>query len=341
MINIALYSAYPGWLKNRIFDRESSCNANDVARRWIDLRQSLFARGYRFDTYDIYGDDRQIDYWLMLDPWKSTLQFMWYHRINPRRVIMCLIEPPVVNPWGWRNLRYYHWALGGVMTWHSELCGRYRRFRQFHFPCHIDPAQYPVYRASAKHNLALMLHANKTSNQPGQLYSLRRQIIRYFEQRGDSLLDLYGYGWNDDHARDPFHTSLYRGATDDKRLTYSQYYFAFCIDNSIAPGYITYDPLISMATGTVPVYKPMPDSTRLIPEDTFVNFDAFDSFDALTDHLQAMTASGQWERMRDRGWAFVNSSRYDPFTTETFCQEMGNGIESLIGHRAAGRRRAA
>ncbi len=341
MTNVALYCVYANWLKNQIFNKASDCNVNGVASRWIALRKAMFARGYRFDTFDMYQDLRQIDYWLMIDPWKSTLRFMWDRRINPYRVIMCLHEPPVINPWGWRKMRYYAWAFRGLMTWHSDFCLRYRRCKQYHFPCHFDAVKYADFRTSAKRNLSLMVHANKTSKEPGELYSRRRQIVRHFEKRGDGLLDLYGYGWNDPNARDPFHTSLYQGTTADKHMTYSQYYYAFCIDNSMVPGYITYDPLISMATGTVPIYMPMPDSTRLIPEDTFVNLNAYDSLDALINHLQEMITSGQWEQMRNRGWAFLNSPAYRPFTIDTFCQEMCDGIESLIGRRSIRRRRAA
>lgn len=334
MINIAYYTPYKNWLGNRMFDASAACNANDVLRRWIALREELASRGYRFETYDTYVDPKKIDFWLMQDPWPSTMKFMWYHRVNPRRTMMCLHEPPVINPWGWRKLPYYAWAMRGILTWHSALCERSRgKFRHYHFPCWFDPRRYSQYRQQPKKNLCLMIHGNKLSREPGELYSLRRQVIRHFEQRGDRLLDLYGYGWNEAHHRDPFFTNLYQGTTDDKWLTYSQYHFTFCIDNSIVPGYITYDPLISMATGTVPVYKPMPDSMRYIPADTFVNLDAFSSLDGLIARLRAMVGGGEWKAMRQRGWDFLNSHRYEPFTIGRFVRDMSDGIETFITGR--------
>lgn len=333
MTQIAFYIAYKDWLGNRMFDASAPCNRNDVARRWIALRQAMAARGMSLNTYDTYDKQSDIDYWLMMDPWKTTLEHVWYHRINPRRAMLMLHEPPVINPWGWKNLKYYGWMFRGFLTWHTGFCAQSKRFQPYHFPCWFEQAAYATYRSTPKRNLALMIHANKTSTEPGELYSLRREVIRYFEKRGDTLLDLYGYDWNNPDAADPFFSDLYQGTTDDKRETYSRYYYSFCIDNSVVPGYVTYDPLISMATGTVPVYKPMPDSMRLIPEDTFINLDAFSSYDALTEHLQDLIASGEYEAYRDRGWAFLNSSAYAPFTTERFCEEMCDGIEHFIGRQ--------
>jgi len=334
MTQIALYVAYKDWLGNRIFDLANECNRNDVAVRWIALRESLAERGYDLNTYDTYTDQKKIDYWLMIDPWESTLKYLWYYRVNPKRVMMMLHEPQVINPWGWKHLRWYAWMMRGILTWHSDLCRRNSRFHQYHFPCSFDRDACERYRRIEKDNFALMMHSNKMSPERGQLYSLRREIIRYYENRGDDLLNLYGYGWNDPNDSDPFHTTIHRGVTDDKMLTYAQHQFVFCIDNSIVPGYVTYDPLIAMAAGAVPIYKPMPDSMKLIPENTFVNYDRFDSHDDLTRHLQALIASGEVETVRRRGWDFIWSEQFEPFTIERFCREMCDGIEACIGSGA-------
>lgn len=331
MINVAYYTPYRNWLGDRMFDPTADCNVNDVARRWIALRDELALRGYRLATYDTYADRKKIDYWLLQDPWPSTFSFMRYHRVNPRRSIMLLHEPRVINPFGWKWLNWYRHLFRGVMTWQTELCAKHRRFYQYHFPCWFDAARYPKYRAARNRNLCLMMHSNKLNDEPGELYSLRRDVIDYFENRGDRLLDLVGRGWNDEQAEHPFFTTLYGGTTPDKRKTYSQYDFTFCIDNSIEPGYVTYDPLISMATGTVPIYKPMPDSCELIPPDTFINLDEFDSWDDLVRRLQQLISSGEHQAYRDRGWAFINSPDYAPFSIERFCKEMSEGIEALIG----------
>jgi hypothetical protein len=171
------------------------------------------------------------------------------------------------------------------------------------------------------------MHSNKSSNVYGELYSLRREIIRYYEQRSDGLLDLYGYGWNDNKSHIPFFTNLYKGISPDKKETFSEYYFAFCIDNCTVPGYITYDPLIAMATGTVPIYIPMADSTKYIPEDTFINFSEFKNLDELVTYLQTIVNTGKYEGYRERGWAFLNSKKYYPFTIHRFCEDMNKAIE--------------
>jgi hypothetical protein len=335
MLKVAYFTSYQDWLENRMFDLSSDANANDVLDRWVALKAFLAELDIDLNTYDVYASTREPDLWLVQECRKYELSFLRKHRINPRKAIPMLHEPPVVHPWQWRKLPYYAWLFKVILTWNSQLCQR-KKFRHYHFPVTFKAAKYPHYRANEKRNLCLMMHSHKTSDVPGELYSLRRRIIRGFEQRGGALLDLYGFGWNSDDPAwlrgrvDPFYTPLYKGTTHDKRETYSEYHFSICLDNCVQPGYVTYDPLISMAAGTVPVYLPMPDSLDFIPQDTFVNYADFDTLDDLVDHLQSLVASGRYEEYRERGWAFINSEAYRPFTVEKFCEDIHAAIEEAL-----------
>ena len=325
-LSVAYVTSVPGWLDDQMFNVDASINMNDVSTRWSTLQLYLAEQDIDLHTYDKFPSTRDVDLWIIEDPNPSKLGFVLRRRLSPKKLLANLIEPPVVNPWGWRNLRYYRHMVARVLTWQSDLCGRYDNFWHWNFPVPIDRGEYAHYRDNKKENLCLMMHSHKTNDQPGELYSLRREIIRYFEKRGDCLLDLYGRRWNNPSGRRPFITPLYKGTTPDKNETYSKYRFAFCIDNSVVPGYVTYDPFISMATGTVPIYLPMPDSLDYIPPNTFVDFSQFDSLDRLVERLQEIASGDEYEAYRRRGWEFVTSDRFAPFTIERFCEDMYRGI---------------
>lgn len=329
MRRVAYYTHYQNWLGNRMFDLTSDANANDVLDRWVALRAYLLERGIELNTFEQYPQPAKVDLWLMQEPTPDRFKFLLKHRIPLRRTVFLLHEPPVINPWGWKWLWLYRHLIGGVLTWHSGLCATLPHTHHYHFPVRIDRDRHGFYRSQAKKNLLVTIHANKTCHRPGELYSLRRDIIRYYERRGDALLDLYGYGWNDPAAVSPFHTPLYRGTTPDKRLTFSQYRFVLCIDNSVVPGYITYDPFLAMATGSVPIYLPMPDAAQFIPDDVYVNYRAFPTLDALTDRLLGIAAGAEYEAYRQRGWEFVAGAGYRPFTIGQFCEDMYRGIAAL------------
>jgi hypothetical protein len=95
------------------------------------------------NTYDIYASLKEVDIWLIQEPHPNTLKFIFKSPINPRKVILILHEPPVVNPWAWRFLKYYSWLFKVILTWQSDLCKKNRKFFHYHFPVKIDKAKYP------------------------------------------------------------------------------------------------------------------------------------------------------------------------------------------------------
>ncbi len=328
-MKVAFWTIYESWLKNQMFDLSSEANQNDVLVRYVALKQFLADKGIEFNTYDVYPNFKEVDVWLMMDPHYATFKFILKNFINPRKIALFLNEPLSSNLKAWRFLWFYTWLFKAMITWHTKLSERHKKFLHFFSPTTFDKNKHPYYKQQKKKNLCLMMHSNKNPNVKvrGQLISLRREVISYFDRRGDALLDLYGPGWNDKGSPWPFFTDLYKGMTDDKRETFSQCYFAFCIDNHYAPGYIEYDPFISMATATVPIYYPMPDSLNYIPENTFINYNDFNSMDELVLYLQSIAGTPEYEEYRKKGWEFINSEKFRPFTVEQFCEDIYKVIQ--------------
>lgn len=326
---VAYRPYYSALLRNEAFNLDHPMNMNGALERWAALKSYLAYRGIEFNTHDCYPDPREVDIWMMGELTKEMVRFVLKNRVDPATALFVMTEPPVVLPWGWAYSREVGRAFGGILTWNTDLCLESKRFMHYHFPVRIDPARYPFYRSRPKQNLCLMMHSNKHSRISGELYSLRRDIIRYFTDRGDHLLDLFGHGWNTAQppsGAEPFFSDLYRGVSPDKLGTFSNYWFTFCIDNSVVPGYITYDPLLAMATGTVPIYLPMPDSARYIPENTFVNLDHFESLNDLVSYIQSIVETDRYGQYVQDGWDFIRSKEFHPFTIERFCEDVFRAI---------------
>lgn len=325
----AYYTEYHGYRSNQMFNIHHEANVTGNLDRWVALRDFLAAKGIDLKTHDMHKNFKDVDVWLFTDPGRGAFEFMLRNfMLPPHRRILMLVEPPLINSRGWRYLALYSWLFKVILTWSPALVVRGGKYMPWHYPIAFDPIKDAQYRANPKKNLCMVLHSNKTSHRSGELYSLRRRIVEYFDRRGDGLLDLYGYGWNDASRPDPFFTPLYRGTAGDKRETYSQYFFVFCIDNSQVPGYITYDPFIAMASGTVPIYLPMPDAHQYIPADTFVNFNDFkDDLNELVRRLQEIVKNGEYEGYRERGLAYLNSEQFRPFTIGQFCEDVYRAIQ--------------
>ncbi|MFA6407404.1 MAG: glycosyltransferase family 10 [Candidatus Paceibacterota bacterium] len=328
-------------MKNQMFDEGSQVSKElgglPVMNRYAALKQFLFEKNIDINTFDIYKNPRkEADIWIMFEPGIRRYLFILKNLINPKKVIFFILEPRVVNPWAWKYLFLYRWLHRTFLSWSSDLAKKHpKQFVEFKVPVPFEGSRHAHFLGNQKRNLCVLMQSNKTSPVPGELYSLRRKIIKYFETRGDSLLDLYGPGWNTKDVKglgnsNPFYSTLYKGISSDKWETFSEYWFAFCIQNSIPAGDFEYDPFMAMATGTIPIYLPPPNVDEYIPRDTYINYNNFKNLDELVHHLQNFVNTSEYVAMRERGWKYINSEQYRPFTTEKFCEDVYQAIKRTI-----------
>jgi len=327
-------------LKDQMFDLESEAGKQlrglPILQRYIGLRDFLSQKGIEIHTFDMYKNLRDIDLWLMLEANPRNYFFFISRLINPRKVIPVILEPPVVSPWEWKYLHFWSRLHRFVLTWSPELVKANKKFMKFHYlPFSFDVSKYDYYNSKPKKNLCLLMQSNKASRVKGELYSLRREIIRYYETRGDNLLDLYGYGWNTLNTQhlgpsEPFYTPIYKGMAEDKWETFAEYKFIFCIQNAIPAGDYECDIFMAITTGVVPIYLPPQDADTYIPRDIYINYNDFENLDDLTDYIKSIVDTPVYEEYRRKGWEFINSARFRPFTVEQFCEDVYKTIQVAL-----------
>lgn len=164
-----------------------------------------------------------------------------------------------------------------------------------------------------------------------ELYLDRLDAVRFFSR--DKRFDLYGTGWERPtgykKGTEEAVKKSYRGYTEDKLATLQNYKFSICFENVIFGGLISEKIIDSFFAGCVPVYFGAPDVTDYIPQNTFIDFRKFASYNDLYRHLQGIKEETYNKYFRNIK-TFIYSKEYRLFTQEKFAKDIINILESYF-----------
>jgi hypothetical protein len=235
-------------------------------------------------------------------------------------VVLILWEPPVVRPRNWdsRLLRRFP----RVLTYDDDLVDG-QRFLKYNNPLRdgrlvLEGRQYGERRMLAS------VSGNKSSEEPGELYSSRVASFVHFAGRPDISFDMFGRGWDKPPAV-PVGTDAaallagaYAGACVNKLETLSGYRFAIAYENSLRPrGYVTEKVFDCLRAGCVPIYLGPDNVFDYVDKEAVIDRRAFGSDQELGDYLLGVSEA-EWEAMRAAGRAYVQGERFTPFLPECF-----------------------
>lgn len=320
MKNYLLFPHNAGDLKDNIF-----------ASPYHFLRESLQKRGIDLHTYDL-GDLKQADKVLCFNHRPSHYVACRAAGLQPSQLVLFLMEPKPVIPTQYSKKV---WDLyGTVFTFLDDLVDNKKFFKMYYPQGQKIMNDLPSF---SERKFLTLINANKYSYTKNELYSRRRQAIRYFERQTD--FDLYGFGWNHNGALNIGAASQafqqgrwiqyfvdavsgfkrsprYRGTitANDKRATVSNYKFAIAFENEEkTQGYITEKIFDCLFAGTVPVYLGADNITSYIPDSCFIDMRKFPTFEALEQRLRSMSES-EWQSYHEAGQALLHSAEFSPWT---------------------------
>ena len=305
---------------DKIFDLgDTSINIDHRNDPYKDMQQEFIRRGDEFHTIDHYEDNLTgVDYFLFFEMNPQWLKKLTELGLN-HKLIYCNAEPPAVNKLntaeGYRKITR---LIPYVMTWNQALVDNRTVFFKnipYYFKENIGTVPY------ADRKLLTSISGNKKSDYPGELYSERERVITFFEQNYPADFDFYGTGW--DGSRHP----AYRGKVDVKAETFHQYRFALAFENSQGlKGYVTEKMLDCLTAGIVPVYAGAEDVLDYIPQDCFIPYEKFGSYEELAEYLFGITQA-EYEGYLEAAQRFLHSDAVKQFSGERYAEDVYALIE--------------
>lgn len=157
------------------------------------------------------------------------------------------------------------------------------------------------------------------------LHDERLRAIVSFSRLGE--LDLWGIGWDQPLGgvtKNELQVlqSAWRGpiALGGKRAELRNHRFTLCFENCVFPGYVTEKIFDALLAGSVPIYLGAPDITGFVPQEAFIDYQAFRSLTELGEFLRAMPEA-TWQRYLEAGYGFLNSEQFrQHHVTSVACQ---------------------
>jgi hypothetical protein len=224
-------------------------------------------------------------------PREKLVLFMW----EPKTVLRLMYLPRIGN------------CFSRIYTWDDSLVDGKTYFK-FHYPVLMAMIEEIVPFEEKK--LCTLIASDLKSCDEKELYSQRKEAIRYFEEVGEGGFEFYGRRW------DPNAFKNYRGETQDKIGTIKNYRFNICYENTKdTPGYITEKIFDCFAAGSVPIYWGASNVEEYIPKDCFVDRNAFSSMEELHHFMKTM-AKAEYDGYLKRIRAFLITDVAKKFTYE-------------------------
>lgn len=276
---------------------------------FVYLYESLKDKNIELDTYD-KKDLISADKIIFFNHNKKLLNECNKLKIEKSKKILVLWEPETVIPDQYSEDVWSEY--GEIVTLREDLQLKYQ------FPKINWPQGQTVKSNYLKFNerkMITLINANKFSYVEGELYSLRREVITFFEKQKNGDFDLFGIGW----GRNPFlrpkiflyyllmgfkqgkvlnvikdfcasfflSWKTFRGEIPDKYTVLEKYKFNICIENEAT--YVTEKIFDSLSVGAIPIYKGPIEIQKLVPAECFINYDQFSTIESMYDYLKAMT----------------------------------------------------
>ncbi|MDA1193144.1 MAG: glycosyltransferase family 10, partial [Candidatus Poribacteria bacterium] len=204
-------------------------------------------------------------------------------------------EPVFVLPGDYTDEIWAHFDY--ILTMVNPLLELSPKFHRFLHPAYhlgMPPEPLPdiaslpdTYPTDGRDNAICMILGNKNSIVPGELYSIRPKIARWFHDHSPIRFDAYG--------KPPFDLPNSKGSAPkgETRATMSRYRYCLCFENGYDPfwsdGFMTERIFHSIETRTVPIYYGNSTIETVVSPDCFIDYRKFDGFADLNDYLVGMT----------------------------------------------------
>jgi len=315
-------------LNNPVINRDNCMYSISI------LRKEFEKSGYDFSTQDENRKDDS-DIVLYLEMPKNLPLESEIHKSY-----LLLYETELLRPDNW-NLSY-HIKFNKIFTWRDDFVDNKRYFKINW--SHFIPDSIGV-TGRNRQKMCTLIAGNKSSSHPLELYSKRKEAIRWFERNHPEDFDLYGMNWKKNIVinrlvhfqnlsyliyifNDVFgYFPSYRGKIASKKEILQGYKFCICYENARdIPGYITEKIFDCFFSGCIPIYWGANNVSDHIPSTTFIDRRKFLSYEELYHYIKFMPEN-ECENYLQNIADFLWSDQIIPFSAEYFAKTV---VEQIV-----------
>lgn len=338
----------PYYQRNSIFDLTDKARNRDGAMYFAyALKGAMAKRGFDLQTDDLHSPhESEVSIYAEMPKLRSL-----FPRADRRsRSHVILFESELIRPDNWDPSNHKKFA--NVFTWHDVLVGSRSKGADaqpkfiksnfaFKLPRKPDSTEF------RHRKLITLIAGNKSVDHPLELYSARRQFIKWAEREIPEDFDYYGVGWERSYLSGGFiHKVLrklnllrflpespsrcYRGKVGDKLTVLAKFKYSLCFENAREiPGYITEKIFDSLIAGCVPVYWGAPNISDHIPPNCYIDYRQFlkspHSLSALNEFLNGIDEA-KWNLYQTAIANFLQSPAVKPFSADEWAEMIASHV---------------
>jgi hypothetical protein len=313
--------------KNECFNLTSVRNRDNIFLFNKILKERLAELGFNLATEDINSIESSHLVFFYDKP-----DFFLSHELRSKSILF-LFESEIILKNNYADLDGFKM----IYTWKKKVntdAYVFQHLLPYTFPNHIE------YNANKGKNI-VMICGNKSSINPFEIYSQRKLIINYFENRNAQNFDLYGTDWDVlSHANKYFNYFLkklsplyskfivpncYKGYCHSKFDVLKNYNFSFSFENCIGvENYISEKIFDSFVANCIPIYFNDSNLKGLIPNNLYINYSEFENLEQLDNYISNISDS-KIRKIKSEIFDWLNSEEINKFSTNSF-------LEKFISH---------
>ncbi len=236
-------------------------------------------------------------------------------RLPKEKLILFMWEPPTVQKHIYTKKVQDRFAK--IYSWDDDLVDNVRIFKFYY------PALHPMIEnrpAFEEKKLCTLMNSDKQSKHVNELYSARKEVIQFFEEKKSGDFEFYGWGW------DAKKYTTYLGASSDKIQTLKNYRFCICYENIEGKkGYVTEKIFDCFSAGCVPIYWGASNIETYVPANCFVDRRKFKDLEELYAFLKKMPKQ-EYEKYIANISAWLKTDQAALFSQENFVKIFAEAV---------------
>lgn len=199
------------------------------------------------------------------------------YNLPKEKLILFMLEPPTIVPDQY-NMEKMKRKFHKIYTFDDSLVDNKQIFKFYYPVCNVKEC---IKEPFLKKKFLCTISANKTSDNPNELYTERKKAIEFFSNKG---LDLFGYGWEKEEYE------CCRGSIENKIKVLKNYKFSICYENmKNINGYVSEKIFDCFEAGCVPIYLGASNIEDYIPKGCFIDKRDFTTYEDLDHYIRNLS----------------------------------------------------